>query len=91
MQLWVDFTHLQMNKPRRNQTWPQAVVQVLPELQASPCPETPEPDPDPEPELDVKPPGHDDGHVPYLEERVEHYCNLDIMVLHMFAITCQPH
>ena len=47
--------------------------------------------PEPEPELDVKPPGHDDGHVPYLEERIDCYFDLEIMVLQLFAITCQPH
>jgi len=43
------------------QLWPQAVVQVEPELQASPCPETSDP------ELGVElPPGQEDGQVPYL-------------------------
>ena len=70
-QLWEDFILLDENS-RRNRTWPQAVVHVEPELQASPWPETPEP----EPELDVEPPGHDDGHVPYLEERLEYYYDL---------------
>ena len=55
-----------MKSQEEKRTWPQAVVHVEPELQASPCPETPEP----EPELDVKPPGHDDGHVPYLRKGV---------------------
>jgi len=69
------------------QLWPQAVVQVVPELQVSPCPETPEPEPEPE----VKPPGHDDGQVPYLEEMVEYYYDLDIITINIFAITCQRH
>ena len=57
-------------------------------IQASPCPETPEP----EPELDVKPPGHDDGHVPYLQEIIEyHLLFLEITSSYLFAITCQPH
>ena len=77
-----------MKSQEEKRTWPQAVVHVEPELQASPCPETPEP----EPELDVKPPGHDDGHVPYLQEIIEyHLLFLEITSSYLFAITCQPH